>query len=134
MIDLNKNQIVDPPVKCWVRCNTNLKWIEENLYSIDHRFNHPYKCSNYAFKTCSLIDPTVPIKNIKKWERVEDVPVELWGKALVKQIGESVSYAKLLLPFEVKYRDRYIFQNLHYLPLGQPLDGKWLPFESEVAE
>jgi hypothetical protein len=133
MIDLSKNQIVEPPIKCWMR-NRHRSWEEDLLYSIDHRDNNAYpfrsRCSSFNF--CSLIDPNKP--KIKKWERVEDVPVELWGKALFKAKAKNISNVDILTPFNVTDAQGNMLKDLVYLPLGQPLTGEWLPFESEAKE
>ena len=125
MIDLTVNQIVEPAVRCWVRGDTNSEWMEEKLHSIDHRFNHPYKCSNYAFKTCTIIDPTKP--KFKPWLKVEDVPVELWGKALYKRKKDPTYPSDIFTPFNITNKNGSILSDdLVYLPLGQPLTGEWL--------
>ncbi len=122
MIDLTVNQIVEPPVKCWLRC-FNEEWSEDYLYSIDHRLNFPFRGHVNEYKQCSLTDPT---KKFKPWLKVEDVPVNLWGKALFKKQEEESWRASLLEPNMITTTKGNLYENLVYIPLGQPLNSEWL--------
>jgi len=67
-IDLSKNAIIDPPVKCWVkRDKENGKWEEAILLSIDHRDKNAYRLKMsvdssvyFTYKSCILKDPNIP--------------------------------------------------------------------------
>lgn len=149
MIDLTRHQILAEPVKCWVKYDDEWeeRWLikigltqSQNLYyetisGLTH--NSELNICDIALRStsrysiCTLTDPAMPTKKIKKWERVEDVPVELWGNALCKYKNEHVRQASILTPFKVTNMSETILQNMVYLPLGQPLTSEWLPFKSE---
>ena len=132
MIDLSKNQIVDPMVEAWF-WDYKENVFKGNLVSIDHRGKYPYceqLCGGYKY--CSLTDPTKP--KVKKWETVMDVPASLWGNALVKSKNTTITNATILNPCNVSDDKGLLFADRHYLPLGQPLDGEWSEFEEEIIE
>ena len=138
MIDLTKNQIVEPAIECWV-WNDDKKYAKKmELLSIDHRRKWAYtvltRFSNEvsAYVNCSLIDPNKP--KVKKWETVMDVPVELWGRALVKYKSNPAHCAVNITPADITNNNGDINTEMHYLPLGQPLDSEWLEFEEEIIE
>lgn len=125
MIDLTVNQIVEPPVECWVKNSIGHEYHKATLHSIDHRYKHtPFRCGLYEYKYCTLTDPTKP--KFKPWLILEDVPVGLWGKALVKFKNQNIRYARTISPCVVSDNIGNIHKDLVYLPLGQPLTGEWL--------
>jgi hypothetical protein len=122
MIDLTVNQIVDPPVKCWIDGE------EDRLIAIAKGLTpFPFIGQVRAGQGCTLTDPTKP--EFKPWLTVEDVPVELWG-CLYREKNQSVYYADTLCPINISKDNGQIHypDNLVYLPLGQPLDSEWLEF------
>ena len=97
MIDLTKNQIVDPAIECWVWNDDKKHAKKMKLLSVDHRRKWAYTvltrfCNEVsAYVNCSLIDPNKP--KVKKWETVMDVSVELCltidGKQLKYKLMEE---------------------------------------------
>lgn len=133
MIDLTKNQIVEPPIECWVRNGKGDLWESGMLRVIDHIMDYPFAIlhgkDRVSYMYCSLTDPNKP--KVKRWETVMDVPPQLWGKVLVKKKTQTVNFANIMEPSEVTFINGKLDHDMHYLPLGQPFTGEWLPFESE---
>jgi hypothetical protein len=139
MINLTVNQTLTEPVKCWVKSGGY--WIERWLISIVddeycaiNNYNHSEEITlvksvlgGFAwYKHCTLTDPTIPTKKFKPWLILEDVPVELYGKALCKYKTDAVRESVMFTPYRITNKYGELLENLVYLPLGQPLTGEWL--------
>lgn len=149
MINLIKEKVFAEPVKCWVNDRVESEWsprwliaIADGKYFTVAGFDHntrvtsidAFKYGKSTWRYCTLTDQTVPVKKTKKWKTIEDVPPELWGRALIKHKKEQPQLAVVMSPCEIINCEGLLLDELHYLPLGQPLTCEWLPFESEVAE
>lgn len=61
VIDLNKSQIISPPVHIWARNSESEAWEYVQLLAIDTRRAEPYICEFYSYAHCSLEEPLVSI-------------------------------------------------------------------------
>lgn len=124
MIDLTVNQIVNPPVECWVKNYDSSPWKKELLLSIDYRNGNPFDAISSRYKDCTLTDPTKP--KFKPWLKVEDVPVGMWSRNLYRHKDEPISSGDVMCPYKISDDDGNLLDDLVYLPLGKPLNSEWL--------
>ena len=106
-IDLSKNAIIDPPVRCWVRNAEEEEWGYYNsLLSIDHRKTYPYNVKGNTFDSmdyrfCSLEDPNIPKESYIPYTYEDFAEIRgLWVRkkdSYAQSIIESLNYNFIFL-------------------------------------
>jgi len=139
-IDLSKNAIIDPPVKCWVGDKENEEWVERDLLLIDHRKkDFPFVVKGdltemrFAFRFCTLEDPNIPKESYIPYT-YEDFPEfrDCWVRykdSFAQSIIESLNYNFIFIAnsgIGISYVDA-----LQELEVINP-DGTTRPFGKKV--
>jgi hypothetical protein len=119
MLDLAKNQIVEPAIEAWFRNHTYDEWIKLQLMSIDHRNSYPYKTVLDAFVQCSLTNPNLP--KTKPWQIVSDIPDEAWGGWILHAINKEI---EMIEPKSIRYGHDYS-KDLWKPRNSNPFKGEW---------
>jgi len=57
ILDLNVDQIVDPPVPAWFRYSNGTVWVKDELYAIDSRSDFRFVSNQYKYTQCILENP-----------------------------------------------------------------------------